>query len=397
MLGFLLFRSSSFWHLMSHHSPKIRHIGTYNNAVVIAAAVRTPSFSFLAEEQKLAGMVVDELVKRSSVPRDEYNKLILCSSFKTEASACSEQLSSVAKELGLKCETIALQDDVCSISGLQMTLDCLQRGEDQCIITGDTRCQVVQPEYGVLANELMSIQQPRTRLPPTESELTTKTELAPTLGAAALAWMTLQAAQRLSLQPLALVREFALEMDHDQAMYRLDGKQPISPSEIFTWNMVTGTQSRIPENILGKLHANRLCIHDFKQITASHLLTHLVHSLPMGGLGCAFMGTTEGRYIVMVLEKLVPSIDQMEGLPLLTLYTREPCPLCDELVQRLEHSFAGRYRLEKVFIDRKENVRFLRLFRHDIPVLFLNGQFLCMHRLNEDALIERLESLNQSC
>lgn len=88
-----------------------------------------------------------------------------------------------------------------------------------------------------------------------------------------------------------------------------------------------------------------------------------------------------------------PNIEQVDGRPLLTLYTRDPCPMCDELVQRLEQEFPGQYRLEKVHIDRKENVRFLRLFRHDIPVLFLNGQFLCMHRLNEDALRERLQTL----
>nr|AAL90121.1 AT20781p [Drosophila melanogaster] len=373
--------------------PLGRHLGSYSKAVVIAAAVRTPSAPFRAEEQRLAGLVVDELVKRTSVPREEYNKLIVCSSLKTPAPECRERLSSVAQELGLKCETLALQDDVCSISGLQMTLDCLERGEDQCIITGDTRCQVVQPEHGVLSNELMTVQQPQTRKR-AGTELTTETELTPTLGAAALAWTTMQTAQRLNLQPLALLREFAVEQDHEQAMFRLDGREPVTPSDIYTWNMVTGTQKGIPESILGDLHANRLCTHDFKQITASHLLTHLVHSLPAGGLGCAFMGTTDGRSMAMVLEKLVPSIDQVEGLPLLTLYTREPCPLCDDLVEQLEQGFAGQYRLEKVYIDRKENVRFLRLFRHDIPVLFFNGQFLCMHRLNEEALGERLEALN---
>ncbi|XP_023031431.1 glutaredoxin-like protein C5orf63 homolog isoform X2 [Drosophila willistoni] len=77
-------------------------------------------------------------------------------------------------------------------------------------------------------------------------------------------------------------------------------------------------------------------------------------------------------------------------LPILTLYTKEPCPLCDDLVAQLEDKFAGQFELKKVFIDKKENVRYLRLFRHDIPVLFFNGQFLCMHRLNEDALTERL-------
>nr|XP_017015169.1 uncharacterized protein LOC108069556 isoform X1 [Drosophila takahashii] len=384
-------RSSSpryFWQLLRNYT-------SYKNAVVIAAAVRTPSSPFRAEEQRLAGLVVDELVKRTNVPREEVNKLIVCSSLKTQAPDCRALLSNVAKELGLKCETLTLQDDVCSIGGLQMTLDCLQRGEDQCIITGDTRCQVIQPEHGVLANEMMPVQQPRSRIR-SGAELITVPVPAPTLSAAALAWTTLQMAQRLNLQPLALLREFAIKQDDEQAMYRLARREPITPSEIFSWTMVTGTEKARPENILGDLNTNRLCMHDFRQVTASHLLTHLVHSLPSGSLGCAYMGTPDGRSMIMVLEKLATTIDQLEGLPLLTLYTRDPCSLCDEMVQQLERGFAGRFRLEKVYIDRKENVRFLRLFRHDIPVLFFNGQFLCMHRLNENALVERLDGLNRS-
>lgn len=49
--------------------------------------------------------------------------------------------------------------------------------------------------------------------------------------------------------------------------------------------------------------------------------------------------------------------------------------------------------VEKVDITKKENLRWLRLYRHDIPVLFLNGQFLCMHKLNKDILEMRLEKL----
>lgn len=80
-------------------------------------------------------------------------------------------------------------------------------------------------------------------------------------------------------------------------------------------------------------------------------------------------------------------------MPLLTLYTREVCPLCDDLVAQLHEEFPNEFELKKVFIDRKENVRYLRLFRYDIPVLFLNGQFLCMHKLNVKVLRDRLAAL----
>lgn len=82
-------------------------------------------------------------------------------------------------------------------------------------------------------------------------------------------------------------------------------------------------------------------------------------------------------------------------MPLLTLYTKDPCPLCDTLVEELELNFSGEYELQKVFIDTKENLRFLRLYRLDIPVVFLNNQFLCMHRLNHKLLRKKLDLLRK--
>ena len=47
-----------------------------------------------------------------------------------------------------------------------------------------------------------------------------------------------------------------------------------------------------------------------------------------------------------------------------------------------------RFELEKVYIT--DNVKHLRLYRHDIPVLFLDGEFVCMHRLDEGMLLRKL-------
>lgn len=76
-------------------------------------------------------------------------------------------------------------------------------------------------------------------------------------------------------------------------------------------------------------------------------------------------------------------------LPKLTLYTRDPCPLCDDLKQELE-PYKHRFEFETVDISKKENVRWLRLYRYEIPVLFLNGEYLCKHRLNEGLLRMKL-------
>ena len=80
-------------------------------------------------------------------------------------------------------------------------------------------------------------------------------------------------------------------------------------------------------------------------------------------------------------------------LPILTLYTHDNCSLCDDLIAELEVNFKGRYQLEKVDITKKDNLRYLRLYRLDIPVCFLNGQYLCKHRLNGELLDKRLKSI----
>lgn len=75
--------------------------------------------------------------------------------------------------------------------------------------------------------------------------------------------------------------------------------------------------------------------------------------------------------------------------PILKLYTKDPCPLCDELVEELS-PYSNRFTLEKIYIDQKENLKYLRLYRHDIPVLFFDNQFLCMHRLNLELFLHKL-------
>lgn len=83
-------------------------------------------------------------------------------------------------------------------------------------------------------------------------------------------------------------------------------------------------------------------------------------------------------------------------LPKITLYSHQFCTLCDELEEELQNKFYGRYELEKIDITKKENIKFLRLYRHDIPVCFLNGQFLCMHRLNADLLNRTLMEIEDT-
>lgn len=74
------------------------------------------------------------------------------------------------------------------------------------------------------------------------------------------------------------------------------------------------------------------------------------------------------------------------------MYTKKPCQLCDELVEQLQ-PFMSRLHFEKVDITKPENREFFQRYRYDIPVLHINGEFLCMHRLDAKLLDNKLNEL----
>jgi len=55
--------------------------------------------------------------------------------------------------------------------------------------------------------------------------------------------------------------------------------------------------------------------------------------------------------------------------------------------------FMHRLKLKQVDIEAPENVRFKELYQYEIPVLFLEGHFLCKNRLNVALLDRRLSVL----
>jgi len=283
----------SIWHLVRHCNFKLNP-----KAVVIAAAVRTPNtVQHANEEHQLTGLVIDELVKRTAVPRDEFKKLIVCSSSDMTS---NDTLSSMAKNLGLKsCQTHVIKDASCSVSGLQMSLECLQRDEEDWIILGDTRSNIQHQTGNIVASELMTAAVPMKN--PTVALENIKNS---SPSAAALALTTAQMAERLQLQPLALVREFFIEQDNLQAIFRLNNTKPIQLKDVHSWELVVQQQQHDNLNMLVDLNVNDVHTHDVSQITASHLLTHTVHSLPAGSLGCVIMESANGECLLMVLEKL---------------------------------------------------------------------------------------------
>lgn len=57
--------------------------------------------------------------------------------------------------------------------------------------------------------------------------------------------------------------------------------------------------------------------------------------------------------------------------------------------------YKNKLTIQKVDITKGDNLRWLRLYRYDIPVLFLNGRYLCKHRLNHDLLQKRLQDIEK--
>ncbi|XP_004448218.1 glutaredoxin-like protein C5orf63 homolog [Dasypus novemcinctus] len=82
------------------------------------------------------------------------------------------------------------------------------------------------------------------------------------------------------------------------------------------------------------------------------------------------------------------------ALPVLTLFTKDPCLLCDEAKEVIK-PYKNRFILQEVDITLPENSAWYERYKFDIPVFHLNGQFLMMHRVNISKLEKQLQKLEQ--
>ncbi|XP_030744746.2 glutaredoxin-like protein C5orf63 homolog isoform X1 [Echinops telfairi] len=82
------------------------------------------------------------------------------------------------------------------------------------------------------------------------------------------------------------------------------------------------------------------------------------------------------------------------NLPVLTLFTKDPCPLCDEAKEVLK-PYNNRFILQEVDITLPQHSAWYERYKFDIPVFHLNGQFLMMHRVNISKLEKQLLKLEQ--
>ncbi|XP_061172317.1 glutaredoxin-like protein C5orf63 homolog [Saccostrea echinata] len=79
-------------------------------------------------------------------------------------------------------------------------------------------------------------------------------------------------------------------------------------------------------------------------------------------------------------------------LPVLTLFTKEDCTLCDNALEVLK-PYSHQFELEKVDITLPENKEWYKKYRYDIPVFHLNGQYLMKHRTDLQVFLKRMAEI----
>ncbi|CAG4935945.1 unnamed protein product [Parnassius apollo] len=222
-------------------------------------------------------------------------------------------------------------------------------------------------------------------------------------GAAALVLMTAEAAKRLNVTPIARVVGFAdgecdpidFPIAPAVAIPKLLEKTGVKKDDVALWeineafSVVAVANQKLLDLDPSKLnvHGGAVSLGHPIGMSGARIVVHLCHALKKGEKGVASICNGGGGASSIMIEKL-PEV--MQRPPVLTFYTRDPCALCDIVMDELE-PFKDRLTIHKVYITEKDNVRWLKLYCHDIPVLFLNGKFLCMHKLDKHLLERRLK------
>ncbi|KAK0097497.1 hypothetical protein PV326_001481 [Microctonus aethiopoides] len=228
-------------------------------------------------------------------------------------------------------------------------------------------------------------------------------------GAAALILTTTDMAEKLNIKPLARVIDF-----QDAATEPIDF--PIAPAfaipsllqktgvkkdDVAMWEIneafsvvVLANQKKLeldPSKV--NIHGGAVSLGHPIGMSGARIIVHLVHSLKAGQKGVASICNGGGGASSIMIEKLSHPVSSP---PRLTLFTKHPCPLCDILKNDLEAQFSGRYTLELIDITAPGNEDLRKLYKYEIPVLFLEGQYLCKHRLNAELLHRRLKDIQEN-
>ncbi|MBT5891290.1 MAG: glutaredoxin family protein [Chromatiales bacterium] len=77
-----------------------------------------------------------------------------------------------------------------------------------------------------------------------------------------------------------------------------------------------------------------------------------------------------------------------EPLPLLIVYSRRGCHLCEEMLEELEPLVRGRAQVRVNDVD--TNPEWVELYGLLVPVLYYSGSEVCRYRLDRKALLKLL-------
>ena len=80
-----------------------------------------------------------------------------------------------------------------------------------------------------------------------------------------------------------------------------------------------------------------------------------------------------------------------ETRPVLTLFTKENCQLCDEALDQLGPDLRN-VKLELIDIEEEGREADYDKFRYEIPVFFFNKKFLCKNRIDLEKFHEAIEA-----
>uniref|UniRef100_A0A1L8DZ47 Putative 3-oxoacyl coa thiolase n=2 Tax=Nyssomyia neivai TaxID=330878 RepID=A0A1L8DZ47_9DIPT len=226
-------------------------------------------------------------------------------------------------------------------------------------------------------------------------------------GGSALVLMTAAAAEKFKCRPLARIVGYQdAETDPIDfpiapalAVPKLLAKCGVKKEDVAMWEIneafsvvVVANMRKLdidPEKV--NVHGGAVSLGHPIGMSGARIVTHLAHTLKPGQIGCASICNGGGGASSLLIEKLH---HQYTGKATVTLFTTKDCTLCHGVIEDLE-PFRERIQLELVDIAQKENVKFLRLYRYDIPVIFLNGHFVSEHRLNMQIFQRKLEEIEQ--
>ncbi|KAF2356778.1 Thiolase [Trinorchestia longiramus] len=231
-------------------------------------------------------------------------------------------------------------------------------------------------------------------------------------GAAAVVLMTAAAANSRGLKPLARIVGFAdaatdpidFPIAPAFATPKLLSLTGVSSDAVARWEVNEAFSVVVLANIkLSELDPDKVNVNGGAVslghpigMSGARLVVHLAHTLKAGEMGVASICNGGGGASAIMLQKLCRwSYHASGSKPLLTMYTKNPCPLCDVALEVLA-PFLPEMTLKKIDITATGNEHLMRLYGYEIPVFFFEGQYLMKHKANVPLLRSALEQWRNS-